>query len=206
MKIYIQERETGKPAYGEFIPNVTVTADRLQLMIYTLKNYAWIGDNAEIKTEEFNQIFITPLHSIMFGDFIFEGKKHEVQVGCYLSEHQYKFELVILYLEEESRIFSAKYCNCHCPFSGDVEVKVLDYENYSNLVHNIGNKPIGFKQYVLRTIFGNMYSENEFDFHPGNETSYFNEKCTNKEEDFITIKGMSIYIEEYKKNYYKIHQ
>jgi hypothetical protein len=201
MQIFLQERASGKEVIGEFLPESTVNLHEVYLAMYKFDNYMYIGDEAEIKTAPYNQIYIVPLHHILYGKLSINSQSHDVQVGCFISEFNHKFENIVIYQNFESEL-KEKYCNSISALSGEFGTVILDYESYYRLVNRIGNKPASFKQYVLKSIFSSMYAESDLDIYPNSETSYFNEKDTIKEEDFITIKGMKIYFEEVVKDFY----
>jgi len=201
MKIYLQERASSKEVIAEFLPESTINLHEVYLAMYKFDNYMYIGKEAEIKTDSYNQIYIVPLHHILYGKLTVDNQSHDVQIGCFINEFNHNFENIVLHQNFESDL-KKHYCNFISALSGDFGTVILDYESYYRLVNRIGNKPASFKQYVLKSIFSNMYVESDLDMYPNAETSYFNEKDTFKEDDFITIKGMKIYFEEVAKNFY----
>ncbi len=202
MKIILQEKISGKEVIGEFTPESTVNLHEVYMAMYKFDDYMYIGNNAEIKTDPYNHIYIVPLHHILYGKILVNKKAYDVQVGCIISEYSHGFESVLLYNYDYSSELKEVYCNYNAALSGEFGIVILDYESYYRLVNRIGNKPMDFKQYVLKSIFSNLYVDNDLDFYPNSQTSYFNEKDTSNEDDFITIKGMKIYFEEVVKNYY----
>ena len=204
MQLYLQERISGLEATGEFTPVSTAHVQDMYLLLYSLNESTYIGNNAEIKTDDYYQLYITKLLHIMYGTLVFKEKEHEVQVGAILNEANYKVDLIIIYSNPIELISEKKYCSFSLCLSGNFDVKIIDYKSYSELVKKIGNEPVSFKQYILRNVFRSKDMESELDYLSSNETSYFNEKKTDIEDDFITSKGMEMYLEEIKKSYYKI--
>lgn len=197
MKIILKEINSGKEIRIEFTPECIVPVQDLHLVMYCPDNYSYIGDNAQYKTDPFKQIYLTKLLNMMYGKIVFNDKSYDVQVGCYLNEFNYKIEHAIIYVDDINSELIIRYCNFHPNLSTNIMVKILDYKSYTDLVSKIGNEPLSFKQYILRSFFNSNYIDSPLDYFQLNETSYFNEKDTEDEDDFMTIKGMKIYFEEF---------
>lgn len=203
MKIILQEKISGKEVIGKFTPESTVNIHEVYMAMYKFDDYMYIGNEAEIKTDSYNHIYIVSLHHILYGKLLLHEKFYDVQIGCFISEFSHRFESVIIYHYDDDSELKKNYCNFNTSLSGEFGIVILDYESYYRLVNRIGNKPMGFKQYVLKSIFSNLYVDGDLDLYPNSQTSYYNEKNTSNEDDFITIKGMKIYFDEVVKNFYK---
>ncbi|MDB5018454.1 MAG: hypothetical protein JWQ84_3286 [Mucilaginibacter sp.] len=154
----------------------------------------------EVSTIEFNQISLLKIHYIMYGTIDTGVSNYEVQLAYVATSNMLEpvlvrsnlVEFVIQYYSDISEAPNRK------PYD---TASIIDYKGYADTVTLMGNSPITFKEFVLKCIT-NKY-EDELDYDLYNHTSYFNLKSTTKKEDFITAKGMQVYIEEIVKDFTK---
>jgi hypothetical protein len=202
MKIVLYKKNTKELIEVEFTPYATVPISNLHLVIYGKNvNVAYGEGGHGWMCEPFNQLYIANINHIMHGKLEFEGKEFEAQVAFILASCKMFFEPYLIYYYPISTglmdmFNSSSYGIRQGEFS---YIRVVDYKNYCETVQLIGNKPaLSFRQYVLNAVFESMDKIFDPILRNSLETSYFNvvDNPKNAEDDFITSKGMTLFLEE----------